>query len=163
MKISKNIFKLLIVISCVLLFQACPEEGYFFLYFENNSTISDDSLAVYVADGHYTAYPDTLLPDTFKNGMLKGVSIIHNSVGSTGIEGVYKQLPKDTLSVFILDLRFDYGTRVDSLWKEMNYGKRFLRRYDMSIQDVKLLNYSIPYPPNERMKEMKMYPPYGTE
>ena len=32
-------------------------------------------------------------------------------------------------------------------------------RYDLSIDDVRNLNYKIPYPPTEDMSEMKIYIP----
>ena len=32
-------------------------------------------------------------------------------------------------------------------------------RYDLSLDDVKILNYRIPYPPTEDMSEMKIYIP----
>ena len=38
-----------------------------------------------------------------------------------------------------------------------------LRRYDLTPADLELLNWEIPYPPDERMKNMKMWPPYGSE
>jgi len=50
---------------------------------------------------------------------------------------------------------------MDSIWKEMNYGTRFILRYDMSLRDLKLLKFTIPYPPDERMRGMKMYPSYN--
>lgn len=158
----KNIFKLLTAMFCALLLQACPMDGEFFLYLENNSNIHNDSLAVYTANGFHTVYPDTLLPDKFKDGMLKGGDGKKAAIYfSSSLKDIYKRLPKDTLSVFILDLRsYNRGTLGGSLWTEMNYGKNFLQRYDMSIHDVKLLNYTFPYPPDERMKNMKMYPLY---
>jgi hypothetical protein len=35
-----------------------------------------------------------------------------------------------------------------------------LCRYDLSGNDIKQLDYTIPYPPPPMMKDMKMYPPY---
>ena len=48
---------------------------------------------------------------------------------------------------------------------------KILQRYDLSSQDILKLydgkkgsTYpQIPYPPDERMKDMKMWPPYGSE
>jgi len=37
---------------------------------------------------------------------------------------------------------------------------KVLKRYDLSIEDIQLLNYEIPYPPTEVMRGMRMYPPY---
>jgi len=163
MKRLKSIISILAILSCILLFQACPYENFTVLYLDDNSI---DTLAVYVADGIHTAYPDTLLPNTFKNGLLGG-----NSNKGKGViyafpeepEKTFKRLPKDTLSVFILNMNNTDGIKVDSSWKEMNYGKRFLQRYDLSIQDIKRLKFLLSYPPDERMQGIKMYPPYGSE
>jgi len=38
-----------------------------------------------------------------------------------------------------------------------------LRRYDLTQEDLQLLNWEVSYPPDERMKNMRMYPPYGSE
>ena len=154
--------RILFVLGCMVLLQACPmiDRDMFPLYLENNS---NDTLGVYVANGFYSAYPDTLLPDKYQDGLLSGIPN-GNMTGAVysfkSPEKEIKQLPNNILSIFILSMNNNYGIETDSIWKEMNYGTRFLRRYDMSIQDLKELNYSIPYPPDERMKTMKMYPPY---
>jgi len=154
----KNIIQISVIVCCALFFQACPLKHTHpsFLELKNNS---DDTLAVYVADGVHTAYPDTLLNNQgiLSGGFPKEVSSIYPF---TELEAIYKRLPKDTLSIFILDMNNNYGIKIDSLWKEMNYGTRFLRRYDMSIQDLRRLNLLLSYPPDERMRYMKMYPPY---
>ena len=162
----KNVFKILIITGCALLFSACPEDAPQFLYLENNS---NDTLGVYTANGFHTAYPDTLLPFNYKDGLLRGgiegtmTGSIYTFRGS--LEESFKRLPKDTLSIFILNMNNVLNTYInmDSIWQEMNYGERFLWRYDLSIQDIKKLNFLLPYPPDERMKDMKMYPPYGNE
>ena len=161
----KNIIRVSVIVCCALLFQACPmfDRDIIFLYLENNS---NDTLVVYVADGFYTAYPDTLLSDK-NQGRLHGCFSEEMTCVIYGFavepEKIYKRLPKDTLSIFILNMDNSYEIDEDSLWKEMNYGKRFLRRYDLSIQDIKRLKFLLSYPPDERMQGIKMYPPYGSE
>jgi hypothetical protein len=158
----KNIIQIIIIISCALLFQACPHGDLSFLYLENHS---NDTLAVYVADGFHTAYPDTLLPDKLEDGMLSGDPEGNSTrtiyISSLDLEQIFKQLPKDTLSVFILCMNnINYNINIDSIWNDMKYGNRFLMRYDLSIKDIYQLNLIIHYPPSEAMKDMKMYPPY---
>jgi len=161
----KNIFRTLMIMCCVLLFQACPmpDKEIIFLYLENNS---NDTLAVYIADGSHTAYPDTLLPQKHQGVRITGTD--NNMTGAIysfrgAPEESFKRLQKDTLSIFIFDANNFSGIiiNMDSIWAEMNYGKSFLWRYDLSLQDIKILKYKISYPSDERMKNMKMYPPYG--
>ena len=50
-------------------------------------------------------------------------------------------------------------------WKDVRENYRILKRYDLSIKDLTILENSrgipvIVYPPSEIMKGMKMYPPY---
>ena len=157
----------LIIIFCVLLFQACPmDHGTIFLSLENNS---NDTLAVYIADGSLTAYPDTLLPNNHNDVRLGGVpkgnmTFDIYSYKSGGSQE--KFVKKNTISIFILDCNNAMnvkGLNWDYIWQEMNYGKRFLWRYDLSFNDIERLNFLLSYPPDERMKDMKMWPPYGSE
>jgi hypothetical protein len=71
-------------------------------------------------------------------------------------------LPSDTLSVFF----FSQDTLNTYSWEEIKHRYKVLRRYDLSIEDIQKLKNKydvpeIPYPPDERMKDMKMYPPYN--
>ena len=62
----------------------------------------------------------------------------------------------DTISIFILDKQvFDTIS-----WKKICTDYLMLCRYDLSGEDLKTLNSTIPYPPSPAMKDMKMYPPY---
>ncbi|MCL2727598.1 MAG: hypothetical protein FWD56_04360, partial [Bacteroidales bacterium] len=61
----------------------------------------------------------------------------------------------DTLSFFIFDADiFNAYT-----WEEIQSGYMVLKRYDLSPQDLRALRRRITYPPDERMKNMKMHPP----
>jgi hypothetical protein len=37
-----------------------------------------------------------------------------------------------------------------------------LQRYDLSLEDIRQLGWSLQFPPTEAMRHMKMYPPYET-
>lgn len=72
--------------------------------------------------------------------------------------------PDNVLMIIIFNVE-----AVDSTnWKTIdwsipaNYDKYILQRYDLSLQDIELLNWNIPYPPMEKMRDMKMYPPYSS-
>jgi len=65
----------------------------------------------------------------------------------------HSKIPRDTLSLFVINV--DTFSHVN--WAEINH-TRLLQRYDLSLQDMKSLNLTISYPPDERMKYMKMYP-----
>jgi len=67
------------------------------------------------------------------------------------------KIPHDTLSIFF----FDKDTIERYSWEEIRSEYKILCRYDVSAQDIKRHNYTFSYPPDESMKDIKMYPPYG--
>ena len=80
------------------------------------------------------------------------------NVGGFGkVEEIFKYLPKDTLSVYF----FHPDTLAKYPWETIRKEYNILKRYDLSIEDMQLLDYEIAYPPTEMMKDIKMYPPYG--
>ena len=125
-------------------------------YLDNQSS---DTLAIYFALGLPTSYPDTLLPANRNETLFLGTS--KQTIYMTGIsyEKTIKGTAKDTLSIFIMNV----DTLRKYTWDEVRQNYKILQRYDFSLQDLRLLNYTIPYPPTMEMKNMKMYPPYGSE
>jgi hypothetical protein len=59
----------------------------------------------------------------------------------------------DTLRLFILDV----DTVNKYTWEQIRQDYNILARYDITRKD---LYNTLTYPPNEKMKYMKMYPPY---
>ena len=106
-------------------------------------------------------YPDTLLP------VIKPVSFVpinkemHTSFGDLGYQEdhLFASLPADTLSIFIFD--YDIIERYD--WQTIRDNYTILVRYDFSQKDLQKLKWCIYYPPTEEMKDMKMFPPYGSD
>ena len=74
-------------------------------------------------------------------------------------EEIFFNLPKDTLSVFI----FHTDTLTEYTWNEVRDKYMILKRYDLSLDDLRRLNFKITYPPNEIMDNIKMYPPRSVE
>ena len=108
--------------------------------------------------GQYgTFYPDSL-PIT-NNYIVYDMNKEIASGAHSGLswDRVFSQLPKDTMSIFI----FHTDTLNKYTWEEVRDRYMILSRYDLSLQDIVNLNHTIPYPPTEAMKEMKMYLPYG--
>jgi hypothetical protein len=129
---------------------------------------SDFDIYYYVLDNHgaYSesqTYPDTTISfDKKSMGSPLKANMYHVvNIGTLPIENFFKKLPGDTLSVFY----FHTDTVSRYSWEEIQHDYKILRRYDLSLEDIILLKNEydvpeIPYPPNELMKDMKMYPPY---
>ncbi|HEY4787045.1 MAG TPA: hypothetical protein VIH57_13400 [Bacteroidales bacterium] len=114
------------------------------------SLVNNASYAVryYLAlgDGYATtAYPDTTLP---VNNIFSDViiapgkkAILYN--GKVKWEEIFQKfLPADTLSLFI----FHSDTLKKYSWDDIKKGYKVLRRYDLSLDDLKLTNWVINYP-----------------
>jgi hypothetical protein len=123
-------------------------------YFDNQT---NDTIDVYLAFGYQTAYPDTNLPVDPNKANISGVFPHEKGLIHLGeYEKIIKRLPKDTLSVFL----FLHDTLKKYNWREVREDYKILKRYDMSLYDLQILEFTIPHPPDGRMKGMKMYPPY---
>lgn len=152
---------MLIVITISLCECRFPMEDIEYPWYVQN--YADYSIGTYFASGipaYYdispTAYPDITLPiDSVVIVMVKSneKQLVWRTLDR---EKLIKSLPADTLSVFI----FHADTLSKYQWEEIRLDYKILRRYDLSLQNLKQLNFTIPCPPDERMENMKMYPPY---
>ncbi|MBQ7280192.1 MAG: hypothetical protein IJR13_05685 [Bacteroidales bacterium] len=146
-----------------------------YLAIQNNSdydifVIDPDKL-----NENYTVYPDTLLPDISSSDISmyrctpgEKTFVIEHLNSSEYIERLYKSLHTDTLSFFIIK-----ATDIDE-YSYYNVRQKYLilQRYDMGIQQaIKYYNKEyfdnsqrrcLFFPPTEEMKDIKMWPPYGT-
>jgi hypothetical protein len=73
----------------------------------------------------------------------------------------FSSFPNDTISIYL----FNKDTVDMYDWEIVQRDYKILQRYDLSLADIYALKEKngpvITYPPDERMKNMKMYPPYG--
>lgn len=64
-----------------------------------------------------------------------------------------RRIPSDTLMIFVMDAEL-----LES--KNTHINNAIIQRYDLSLQDLQQINWTLTYPPNESMKNIKMYPSY---
>lgn len=136
-----------------LLFVSCefPDQTYKFRIIND----SDKDLYFYEAVMNAPIYPDTLIKET-KVQLKVSPHTISYQGGLISTEEVFKKYNIDTLSIYFFDAYI-----VDTYpWETIREEYKVLKRYDLSIKDIQLLDYEIPYPPTEVMKDMRMYPPY---
>ena len=149
--------KNILFVILILIFVCCKDYsiGHYSIY--NNS---GRPICYYMPWMHGIHYPDTVLPEKSPNYIPIDKSR-HSSYGEgKNVEDqLFALFPTDTISVFF----FDPDTLVKYKWEIIRQKYKMLIRYDLSRSDLKKLNWCIYYPPTEAMKEMKMYPPYGTE
>ena len=158
MKKVKN-FTVISIICCLFYCNNCslfPGAKVYPIWVYNKS---DHYIDILLSHG-YPIFPDTLLPDRFydRPGSVKPGAGKQYPNGQKPKEFI-QSYGSDTIIVFI----FHTDTLEKYPWNEVRTGYKILKRYDVSWQEMERLEGRLYYPPTEAMKDMKMYPPYGSE
>ena len=161
----------LFINSC---FKSHFEEGrHSYFKFENNSNIditvntnntgwNDNTNIIYVSKLGINDY-DMVVYANSTNNILRlrpptsWEGIINNRLKDD------KKKKYDTLKLFIFDYAkiMNYNSSVRPY--NVPFDSVFLQRYDLTIKDLDNIGWKLSYPPDERMKDIKMYPPYGLQ
>jgi hypothetical protein len=124
---------------CLLPISSCedfvPFDRVYSFWVENKS---DESISFLVSYN----YPDTIIPDNYNElkGVMPGSKSPYDS--DEKWEDVFKSLPSDTLSIFI----FRAKTISYYDWQLIRNNYKILKRYDISLGDLKQKKWIIPYP-----------------
>ena len=149
-KVTIILFLIIITYNCV----PCLRQS---LFIWNNSQhqISYHYSTIGVSN-EKVYYPDTLLPK--KRPEIRNIRVgkVDSFYPIYSWEKEFRLLPKDTLSIYI----FSRDTLDYYRWSEIRENHKYLIRYDLSLDDLNMLDYDIRYPPSAKMRNMKMYPPY---
>lgn len=151
-----TILNFIIGLIVCLLFWGCPMDKRYGLYLDNHS---DQTVTIFINNdgvGLAPIYPYTSLVKSFV--FLSRISPHSIDDFREGSAPWWKDIGGvDTLSFVIVS--------VDTLnkysWDEIRSSYNILQRYDLSRNDLRLLDATIHYPPTETMRNMKMYPAYG--
>jgi hypothetical protein len=132
----------LIFISFIMLLTAnCKEimESKDVISVVNNT---NDDVQVILANSYdMNIYPDTMLPISKPILRIVRANNYRDFDCSNWAESI-NRLPSDTLSVYI----FDSDTINAYEWSEIAAGYKILKRYDLSVQDLDSMNWTITYP-----------------
>lgn len=119
---------------------------------------SENSISTFFADKHSTSqYPDTILPMDRQSLVVTPPTRKYYHYSRDLWSEEFEYLKNDTLSIYILNAE----TYQNSSWIDIRNEYLILKRYDLSYKDLESLNFKVFYPPNENMRYMKMWPPYG--
>ena len=162
----KNIIKLLLV-SLICMATKCQdkesENCHTAIRFSNNTT---NPLRIKSISPHPIFHPDpfdisklsyTVRDENFK--VKGGEQENKRAIFSSGCyENIFnRDSHSGTLNVYV----FDASVVENTSWEVVARDYLVLKRYDLSLDDLKRLDWKIEYPPTERMKDVKQYPPYG--
>ena len=117
------------------------------IYMHNNSGYT------LLTDGTYD-YPDT----TIKEKMYFEEVLPHSFGRATFTTRRWNRtIVNEKMCLFIF-----YKDVVNSVpWETIRKDYMVLQRYDLSIDELEKLNWTVYYPPTEEMKDIDMFPPYG--
>ena len=125
------------------------------LYLKNNTDYS----IVYIVGENIPIYPDTSLiaiNSISMNGKIQSGENLDLWARGVRIKDLFDDLPGDTLSIYL----FHIDTLKNNTWADVQAGYKILKRYDLSLEDLEYLDYKLSYPPDAKMSEVKMYPPF---
>lgn len=147
---------IMIMLSISLGASQCDKfmEHFYGMSFSNKS--SSTVSYFYVKPGGGKLYPDTLLPDTKPLVINVPSKEDRPTYLNAKYEDVFNAIPSDTMSIFV----FDHSIYQNTNWTTIKEQYKVLRRYDVSLQDLKKLNFQVAYPPTPAMRHIKMFPPY---
>ena len=137
--ISMGLLSILLITVC----SKC-EKAMDYSYEINLVNNAEHSIGYYFATGgeHGTFYPDSL-PETNEYIIYDISKVLRPGYEShLEWEKFFQALPNDTLSVFI----FHTDTLNKYTWGEVRDGYMILKRYDLSLEDLESMNWTITYP-----------------
>ncbi|RNC63250.1 hypothetical protein D7D25_17530 [Proteiniphilum sp. X52] len=141
----------------IILFICCGKCAMDYRYPIKLKNNSNHKIDVFVAD-HNKGYPDTTLTSQRATVNID-IQKVHYEDFSLEYEKIFSYLPSDTLSIYI----FHTDTLNKYSWAIIKEKYMVLKRYDLSLDDLRKLDYTVPYPPSSAMSNMKMFPPYNKE
>ena len=143
---------LMVLLLCQACFQHYPED--YFINLQNNS-------GKYVLPAEGLDYPvDSVDIDTWR---VLGPGEVSRTTNGNEKPGSWTWLFPGIqyVSIYVFDGgMFDYevkGIRNYEKYPELV----LLARYDLTLEDLRRLNWLCTYPPDERMKDVHMFPPYS--
>ena len=140
----KNIKYKLLLFSLILLMVTCCEPFMEKWYYINVTNLSPKALMVTAGYGRFlmNAYPDTILPSTEPSLQKVEPNKHIDLTSSFKWENVIQDMPLDTLSIYF----FDADTLETYSWIQVKKENKVLKRFDLSVQDLKDKNWKIHYP-----------------
>ncbi len=157
---QKNIYMMIIVLFPIALSALkCDKapfvERFYGIIIENHTL--DTIYSGLGWGGNFHQYPDTTLPDS--KPALVNIPALQNYSFYTPNRKTYEkaieELAADTLSIYI----FSKSVYEDTAWSDVRSGYQVLQRYDLSLENLKQLDFKVPYPPTDWMIDnVKMYP-----
>lgn len=146
----------ILLISALILLCGCPDKtGQEFIYIENKTdkTITFDfSINTQDTTFYCSNTGKTILFNVESHSTLK--------LNDGDVYSSWDSYLK-SFTVFILD-----GVTYEKYWQQPCDTIRkyvpVLQRYQLKLEDLQRLNWTITYPPTAAMRDVKMFPPYGT-
>ncbi len=161
-------FLFFICILCSGLFYSCKDGLWMdIVYVWTLKNNTDYKISVYsifdlepVCYDSVKFYPDTTLPHQYPNNIVNINPFKNKPIAESGctFEELYRSLEIDTVSFFV----FSTDTLTKLGWDSVRRTYNIIQRYDIGRKDIKSILGKMAFPPTEEMRNIKMWPPYGT-
>ena len=163
----KNLI-IFLLLSWICMANTCKrddsENCHYAIIFSNNFTKD-----LYIRDTHYISlYPFASEVGYFDNTVQERYKVRSGEQDNRDII-----FSRHCFEVMFKDNEYYSGTHIvyvfdatvveNTSWEIVAGDYLVLKRYDLSLDDLKQLDWKITYPPTEAMKDVKQYPPYGSE
>ena len=132
------------ILLALILLEGCElfMEKWYYIYVRNDSK---RDIYVVSADGLASVdpYPDTLLPNSQPHlDLIKPNTHIKLVSSRKWEDRINNLIPSDTLSIYL----FDADTVNICGWEEVAKDYKILKRYDLSVDDLVRMNWTVTYP-----------------
>jgi hypothetical protein len=118
--------------------------------------INNTNIDIYIKEGSSDSsrfaseFPNPITDDTYR--------VVPHTKNTTGL--MRRSCHESNIKTFISIYIFDANVLATFSWGTIEKNYMVLQRYDLTKEDLQRLNWELTYPPNEAMKDVKMYPPY---
>ena len=133
------------------------------LDFKNNTDYKISVFSIAIPPYNYSEsklYPDTSLPCQYPMQIKKVEPFQKNNIVITSAtwDEIYELYGTDTISFFIIST--DLLNTIN--WDSIRIHYNIIQRYDIGLEDIYSLLTTMTFPPTPEMRDIKMWPPYGT-
>ena len=162
----KYILKVICILSVSVLFCGCEKWmaehlGREIMSFRNNADYTVSIYSAMITPNRSPIYPDTTLPYSASRIIdiaPRDDKVVYSSPTGGSILEVYESYNTDTISFFV----FSTESLSTLGWDSARTSYLILQRYDIGFHDLFLVPQGPTFPPTEEMRNIKMWPPYGT-
>ena len=128
------------------------------IYVDLSLSYPDTTIGPYDRDVSLTADENAVSPQGINNEALRAYDCFEEVFDRRVYRRTADTIGIDTLIIFV----YHADTLLLKGWEYVKRNQSILQRYDLGLDDLRNLGWYLTFPPSDKMKSIKMWPPYGT-